>query len=60
MKHCEPNYITLPGWKGPTQNIKNYNDLPKTLRDYVFWVEQTGAKARVLSMGPERNQTIVR
>ncbi|MBU3912515.1 MAG: adenylosuccinate synthetase, partial [Nanoarchaeota archaeon] len=61
LQHCEPNYVTLPGWKGPTENIRSYEKLPKSLRNLVGFVEaNTGARVRVLSMGPERSQTIVR
>ncbi|MBU3913728.1 MAG: adenylosuccinate synthetase, partial [Nanoarchaeota archaeon] len=35
LQHCEPNYVTLPGWKGPTENIRSYEKLPKSLRNLV-------------------------
>ncbi len=61
MKHCTPYYNTLPGWKQKTQNIRNYERLPKNLRNLVDFIEdETGARVRVLSMGPERSQTIIR
>ncbi len=61
MEHCTPNYQVLEGWDEETQDIKSYGDLPKQVRKLVDFIEkETGAKARVLSMGPERSQTIVR
>ncbi len=60
LRHCEPNYISLPGWDGPTQDIDRYDNLPREMKNYVRKVcNLTGARAGVLSMGPERSQTIV-
>lgn len=61
MRYCEPDYISLPGWHITTQNIKSYNSLPSEMKNLVDIIEsQTKARVRVLSMGPDRSQTIVR
>ena len=61
LRYCTPNYTTLKGWNKKTENIQAYEALPKQLKDLVGFIEdQTGARAAVLSMGPERSQTIIR
>jgi adenylosuccinate synthase len=61
MKHCTPNYICKRGWDRKTENIKTYKSLPEETKELVRFIEErTGARAVVLSMGPERSQTIIR
>jgi len=61
ISNCQPVYTTLRGWKGPTQDIKDYNKLPRNLKRLVEYVKrETGGRVRILSMGPKRTQTILR
>jgi len=61
LQYCEPNYNTLPGWNTRTEDIKSFYKLPKNLKGLVKYIEEnTGANIRILSMGPDRSQTIVR
>jgi len=61
LQHCTPNYGRLDGWNEKTENIRDYEKLPTQARDLVEYIERrTGAHAGVLSMGPERSQTIIR
>ena len=61
MKHCEPRYIEMPGWKAPTRGCRRWEDLPGAARDYVERLaEVSGAPIDVISVGPDRSQTIVR
>jgi adenylosuccinate synthase len=57
---CEPVYAELPGWKTPTDHIRNWVDLPEKARSYLLqlatWV---GAKLTIASVGPNREQTIL-
>ncbi|MBC8185663.1 adenylosuccinate synthase [candidate division KSB1 bacterium] len=56
---CE--YISLPGWKSPTTEIKKYEDLPVNAKRYVEKIEElTNVPVSIISIGPDRNQTIVR
>lgn len=56
---CEPIYQNFPGWKTTTQKANKFSQLPKAARDYVNKIaELTGAKLKMVSVGPERNQTI--
>ena len=61
LKHCEPQYIEMPGWRQSIRDCRNYHELPQACRDYVERLEQLcGAPIDVLSVGPDREQTIIR
>jgi adenylosuccinate synthase len=58
--HIEGIYHTMPGWQTSTETAKRIEDLPKAAREYLAFVEkETGARAGMISTGPDRNQTIV-
>lgn len=61
LNNCEPEYITLPGWISPTSEIKKFEDLPVNAQKYIQKIEElTATPAAIISVGPERNQTIIR
>ena len=61
LKHCEPQYIEMPGWGTPTRDCRRFEDLPGACRDYVGRLEEVcGAPIDVISVGPDREQTIIR
>jgi len=56
----KPIYKTFPGWKTPTNGIKNIKDLPENAKKYIFAVENfIGAKISRISTSPERDDTIL-
>ena len=58
---CEPVYETLPGWKCDISGARRYEDLPKSARDYVEFIEaRVGCKIKYVSVGPEREALIIR
>jgi adenylosuccinate synthase len=60
LTDCVPVYIELPGWKTSTEAAKKFHDLPEKARSYLHQLaELTGAKLRIASVGPNRDQTIV-
>tara|TARA_Y100000588_G_scaffold294323_1_gene314194 strand:- start:1459 stop:2742 length:1284 start_codon:yes stop_codon:yes gene_type:complete len=60
LEKCKPIYEELPGWKGPTSNINNFQDLPELTKNYVNRLEEIiGAPIDLLSVGPRREQNIV-
>ena len=60
LQSCEPIYQQMPGWKRSTQSAKRLTDLPKAARDYIKLIAKlTGARLKMVSVGPERAQTIV-
>jgi adenylosuccinate synthase len=56
----KPIYETFPGWKSPTNGIKNIKDLPEKAKQYIYAVEDfIGAKISSISTSPEREDTIL-
>jgi len=53
-------YHKLPGWATPTNKVKTFDELPKAAREYLKFVErETGARAGLISTGPDRTETIL-
>ncbi|MBS1715412.1 MAG: adenylosuccinate synthase [Armatimonadetes bacterium] len=56
----EPDLETLPGWQGDLRKARAVSDLPLETREYVAFIEEfCGVKAAILSVGPDRAETIV-
>ena len=56
-----PEYVQLPGWKEDITDITDFSQLPENAKNYVFTIEELlGLKVMIVSVGPERNQTIFR
>jgi adenylosuccinate synthase len=52
-----PVYKEMKGWK---QNITSANNMPEALLNYIHFIEeQTGVPISIVSVGPDRKQTIV-
>ncbi|MGD8901845.1 MAG: adenylosuccinate synthetase, partial [Desulfobacterales bacterium] len=61
LADCKPVYETLPGWKEDISGIKDMDDLPVNVKDYLKRIEDlTETPIHIVSVGAERNQTIVR
>ncbi len=59
LAECVPVYIEFPGWKQPTDGIREWKKLPAKARAYLkALAELTGAKLTIASIGPAREQTI--
>lgn len=59
LEKCEPIYEEFEGW-GDVSGITEYNKLPTTLLRYLERIEELcGTKISLLSVGPNRSQTIV-
>ena len=60
LAECQPVYETLPGWQTDISGIRKYDELPEAARRYVERIaEVTGVPLGIVSVGPNRNQTIV-
>jgi adenylosuccinate synthase len=58
---CEPVYAEFPGWCTPTSGARRWKDLPARARSYLKALEDlVGAPIRIVSVGPDRDQTIFR
>lgn len=56
-----PQYIRFAGWKTDLTAVRGEDQLPATFKDYVAFIEDyVGVKVTILSVGPDRTQTIVR
>lgn len=59
--NIEPVYKEFKGWKQNINDIRNYDDFPKELKDYVSFIEnETGVPVKIISVGPDRVETIIR
>lgn len=57
----EPVYKEFKGWKCDITKANCENDLPKELLDYVAFIEkETGVLVKIISVGPDRDATIIR
>lgn len=52
-------YKTFKGWKSDTTNVKSFDEFPKEVKDYIAFIEEfTSAKIKLISVSPDRNDTI--
>lgn len=60
-KDVIPNYIEFKGWDKDITNIKNEDDLPRELIEYIDYIESfVQVPIKLISVGPDRKQTIYR
>lgn len=61
FSRCKPVYIELPGWKEDITGVRAFDALPVHAQNYVRKIEElTGIEVALVSVGPDRLQTIVR
>lgn len=57
----KPVYQELKGWNCSLQGIRSYEKFPKELQSYVEFLEkELGVPINLVSIGPDREQTIMR
>jgi adenylosuccinate synthase len=57
---CKPIYETLPGWPEDISGMRKLDDLPQNAKNYLDRIaELTEAPIDIISVGPDRDQTIV-
>jgi adenylosuccinate synthase len=57
----QPVYEQVPGWIEDIMGVREFDDLPAAAQDYVTLIEeQVGVPITSISVGPERDQMIVR
>ena len=62
-RKATPIYKTLAGWKDLPDNIwdKGFEALPQTLKDYIKFIEDNvDCSVKIISVGPQRHETIIR
>jgi len=60
-ENLKPSFSTHAGWKKDITKAQKMEDLPKELTDYIAFVEEkTEVPVSIVSVGPDRTQTIIR
>ncbi len=60
FERCRPIYQSLPGWTDDIRAVRRWADLPEQARNYVaFFGRQVGVPVTIVSVGPDRRQTIL-
>ena len=61
LAKCEPVYEELDGWNEDLTNIEKFEDLPENAKKYIARIEElVGVNVDLVSVGPNRTQTIIR
>jgi adenylosuccinate synthase len=61
FERAVPVYEQMEGWKEDLSDAREFGDLPKAAQKYVRRLEElTGVEASLVSVGADRNQTILR
>ncbi|MDP6170248.1 MAG: adenylosuccinate synthase [Candidatus Marinimicrobia bacterium] len=62
-RNAKPVYTSLPGWQSLPDEIwnKGFDALPTTLKEYIAFIEeQVDCPVKIVSVGPQRHETIIR
>ncbi|WP_017187011.1 adenylosuccinate synthase [Alkalibacillus haloalkaliphilus] len=61
LTKCQPVYEELVGWHEDLTEVKRFEDLPEAAQSYINRIEElTGVRVAIFSVGPDREQTVVR
>jgi len=59
--NVSPIYTEFKGWKEDLTSMTTVHTLPKELNDYIKFIEDfVGVPVKIVSVGPDRKQTIMR
>ncbi len=57
----QPIYVEMPGWKQNLSECKSEEEFPQAFKDYISFLEkQLETPIAIISVGPDREQTIIR
>ena len=57
----EPVYVELPGWKTDLTRMTSEDEFPEEFNAYISFLEdELGVPIKIVSVGPDREQTILR
>ena len=60
-EELKPQYTLLSGWEEDLTKMRSEDELPKAFMDYVAFIEAfVETPIKIVSVGPDRNQTIFR
>jgi adenylosuccinate synthase len=61
LARVKPIFRTLPGWQSDVSHVRRYADFPARTQQYIETVGQlVGAPVDIMSVGPDREQTVIR
>ncbi len=61
LDRVRPLYETVTGWREDISSVRVFDDLPAAAQGYVLKLERSmGARVLIVSVGPDRSQTIIR
>ena len=56
-----PVYKEFPGWNCDITGVRKYEDFPQQLKDYIAFIEaETGCPVKIISVGPDRKEIVLR
>ncbi|MDE6069733.1 MAG: adenylosuccinate synthetase, partial [Alistipes sp.] len=59
--HVEPLYADFEGWKCDLRGCRSYDEFPAAFKRYVEFIErETGVPVNIISVGPDRDETIIK
>ena len=57
----EPQFVEMKGWKIPMNTMKSESEFPQEFTAYLNFLEkELGTPIKIVSLGPDREQTILR
>ena len=60
-ENVQPVYKNFPGWQADLTGMNTYETLPSELKTYIDFIEnEIGVPIKIVSVGPDRTQTIMR
>jgi adenylosuccinate synthase len=60
-ENLEPIYIGFDGWSEDITKVKDFENLPDELKEYIEFIEkELETPIKIISVGPDRTQTILR
>lgn len=60
-ENLEPVYTEMPGWKCDLTNVQTEAEFPAAFKNYITYLEnELGVPITIISVGPDRAQTIIR
>ena len=61
LERCKPIFIELPGWNEEITKIRDFENLPDNAKQYLRKIEElTNTEIAIVSVGPDRTQTIIK
>lgn len=61
LENDKPVYKEFEGNFGNISNIRNYDDLPENAKKYIEFIEEyTGCKVKIIGVGAEREEMVIR